>query len=165
MNRLGAWMIGALGAGIAAVAAKRARAPKDKQIQSSLDVLSPAFRERLVELLRRMMADGFDPLVYETYRTPERALELAERGTGAKLSQHSLGLAADVVDRRRYWKASPAFVASMHRHALELGLGRVEGDAWHVQALPPRFDAQLRAKVPAQRDAFLRAEYARGAIG
>ena len=154
MSRLGAWMIGALGAGIAAIAAKRARAPRNEHIQSSLDALSPVFRDRLEELLRRMSADGFDALVFETQRSPERAVELAERGAGVKLSQHTIGMAADVVDRRRYWKASPAFVAALHKHALELGLGRVEGDAWHVQALPPRFDARLRAMVPAARDAF-----------
>lgn len=164
MKRLGAWLMGVGAAAIAIGARSVKRAPK-QDIVNDLGVLTPAFRERLEQLLARMAADGFDYLVWETYRSPERALELEQRGTGVRLSQHSLGLAADIIDRRRYWNASPAFVAALHRHALELGLGRVDGDPWHVQALAPRYDAKMRAMVPAQRDAFLRAEYARSAIG
>jgi hypothetical protein len=160
-------VLGTLGAAAIAIGARGLKRPRPQEagIVNDLGVLSPVFREKLELLLGRMAADGFDHLVWETYRSPERALELEQRGTGVRLSQHTLGLAADIIDRRRYWNASPAFVAALHRHALELGLGRVDGDAWHVQALPPKFDAKMRAMVPAQRDAFLRAEYARGAIG
>lgn len=160
--------ITALGAfALAAIAVvTRGRAPTDPRatqspVINSLDLLSYPFKQKVLELLELMRLDGFDAYVFETWRSPARALELEQRGTGIAKSQHTLGLAADIIDRKKYWKATPAFWAALNRHALKLGLGRVEGDPPHVQALPPSFDAQLRAMGPAAQAAFLAKRYQR----
>lgn len=142
---------------------------REQPIVSSLDELLPPFRAKLEQLLILMRGDGHDPMVHETYRAPARALELAERGTGKERSQHTLRAAADILDRARYWKAAPQFWDDLHRHALQLGLGRVKKrdvngnlvwDLPHVQALPGAYDAQMHALAPADREQFLLQRYA-----
>lgn len=120
----------------------------------STQELLPAFRDKIAELIELMHQDGFDALVFETWRSPERIAELVQKGTGAADSLHGYRAAADVIDAHLMWDAKPAFWQALHRHALALGLGRVrrkESDGvvrWdlpHVQALPGQFDGQVRA--------------------
>jgi hypothetical protein len=135
-----------------------------------LDELLLPFRVRAVELLARMRADGFDPLVWETWRSVERAAELERKKRGKRLSMHCIGCALDIVERSKRWDAPPAFWRALDRHARELGLGRVRHldangnlvpDLPHVQALPGRWDATLRAlETPEKRAAFLTRRYA-----
>ena len=146
--------------------------PKPKpEVINDMDRLVPAFRAKVLLLLQLMRADGFDPFVWETYRSPQRAAELAEEGTGVAQSQHELGLAVDIVDAAKLWNAPPGFWAALERHALALGLGRVdrtikpsgrkERDQPHVQALPGKYDAKMRMLATAdKREAFLRTRYA-----
>lgn len=163
----GAVLAAVVGEAMAAKKRKVLRAPKER-IESSLDVLEPAFRARVEILLERMRQRGFRPKVFETYRTPERAAELEQRGTGKANSLHAFNLAVDIIDELRAFKAPPAFWDALHAEALALGLGRVkhqtktgalEWDLPHVQALPGRFDQQLRVMAPALRDGFLTARY------
>lgn len=151
----------------------RAKPPKPPTnqgpaLERNLDKLVPSFRTRVDQLLGLMRAAGYDPLVWETYRPPERAAKLAAEGTGVLHSQHELGLAVDIVDRGLRWNAPPAFWDALHKYALELGLGRIKRRqpngalAWdqpHVQALPGRYDTKLRALNAAARETYLRTMY------
>jgi len=167
-----AWFLGAAAALIGVSMAKKKASSKRKgePIISSLDELQPAFRVQLERLLELMRADGYAPRVFETKRSDARVAELVAKGTGSVGSLHPLGLAADIIDEKLGWKASPDFWRALGENAAQLGLGRVqhtnpktgktELDLPHVQALPGRFDAQLRAMPTALRDAFLTARYA-----
>ena len=73
----------------------------------TLDALHPDFRERLDKWLNAAAAHGYDILVYETFRTPERQQWLYDAGrkrppygrylTYTMDSCHRYGLAADLV--------------------------------------------------------------------
>jgi hypothetical protein len=68
-------------------------------------LLSP-FRERVTALLGRMTALGFSPVLWETYRSPERAAMLVVQGKsharGGK-SMHCYGIAADFICGEHKW--------------------------------------------------------------
>lgn len=148
-------------------------ATKPGNINRSLLALVPAFREKVTTLLERMRARGLRPLVWETYRSPERAARLAGQGTGIALSMHSLGLAVDIVDAVKRWDASPAFWAALGAEATLLGLEWGGNDSWktvkrplgdrpHVQAGPATnaWQNRMRAATAAQREDILRRQYA-----
>lgn len=110
--------------------------------------LVPAFRERVLDLVAMMRASGHDPWIFETYRSPERARALADRGTGVVGSMHSYGCAVDVISSSKEWGAPFAFWRDLRDHAEALGL--VSGARWrrrdlpHVQAIPVGRQALLR---------------------
>lgn len=69
------------------------------------DKLQPAFRRSLLVLLKRMAADGYQFVLLEGYRSPERQDALAAMGsrfTQARAfeSRHQFGLAADIAPLR-----------------------------------------------------------------
>jgi hypothetical protein len=124
-----------------------AKAPSRRKpnVDNDLGRLAPSFRRKVERLLELMRNDGWHPLVWETYRTPERAADLAtDKLKGA--SMHSLGLAVDIVDEQLLWGASEEFKQALGRHAKALGLywggdflnndGSKGRDQWHVQAIP-----------------------------
>jgi hypothetical protein len=98
----------------------------------------PGFALRVERVLRRMRADGFDPVVYEAWRSPERARMLAERGDGIVYSMHTAGGAVDIVSESRLWDAPPGFWRALQRASEAEGLywGGHFGDRPHVQAVP-----------------------------
>lgn len=168
----GWWAFALLGIGVVAVTqAKKPTVPATApRIEAGLDKLVPSFRAKVEVLLEQMRATGHRPRVFETYRTAERAAELAKKGTGVALSQHTLGTAVDIVDADDTpWDAPAKFWTDLHRFALDLGLGRIQRKqpngalAWdqpHVQALPGRYDTKLRTLADAAaRDAFVRNLY------
>lgn len=122
--------------------------------------LLPAFRQRLERVFEDMRAAGFSPLLWEGYRTPERARKLAAGGVGIERSLHTLGAAADVVDAVKLWNASPAFWEALAHAARANGLtsGSDFGDPPHVQAVPVAKQSELRAA--ADKDSYLRRLYA-----
>jgi len=100
----------------------------------------PAFADKIELVMQRMRARGFDPVVHEAYRTPERAAHLAEKGTGIKLSLHSYNGAVDIVDSALGWGASKAFkdalVEEVERAGLMSGRRFSTKDDWaHAQAV------------------------------
>lgn len=121
-------------------------------LESSLKVLNPIFAAKIRTLMARMERRGFDPMIWETGRTQERAVELAERGTGIVGSMHIYGLAVDIVSADELWGASAPFWAALQGEAINLGLtsGAAFGDRDHIQALPTKFDADVRRSTPAQ---------------
>lgn len=155
---------------VAIVGAEMKRAARKKVIVSDLGELHELVRPKVTRLLELMRAEGFDPIVWETYRAPERAAELATTGKGKARSMHVHRLAADIIDRKLYWSAPPAFWESLHRNALAVGLYRVNKkdpktgavyiDPPHVQGLPGNYDAKVWAMQPAAREAFIREQLA-----
>lgn len=160
---LGAYVLSRAGGG--AVSTPKASG----KVDASLAKLQPLFRAKVQELLARMRSEGFSPYVHEAYRSAERAAELAKKGTGVAQSQHTLGLAVDVLEVGKQWNASAAFWDALHRNALALGLGRVkhrdangnvDWDRPHVQAMPGNYDARMYASTANQRDALIQQRYA-----
>lgn len=120
-----------------------------------LSKLDPVFRERVEELVRRLVAAGWDPMVWEGWRSFERAEELQRGGTGVAKSMHCYGLAADVVwGNAPHWNPPRGFWKVLGREAKALGL--TWGGDWkrvdmpHVQALPASRDVWVRNAKPAQ---------------
>ena len=64
-----------------------------------LALLLPSFRQRVGIVLERLRARGLDPLVFETFRTAERAEQLMARGSSKNgaLSMHCYGAAVDII--------------------------------------------------------------------
>ncbi len=111
--------------------------------------LIPAFRERVIEVVVELEGLGFDPLVWETWRSPERVKLLVARGTGSRKSFHPLRCAVDIISRSKMWSPGPAFWAAYERacerHGLTHGAGRTRVDLPHSQALPhDRYGMLLR---------------------
>jgi hypothetical protein len=117
------------------------------------------FAAKLNTLFKRMRARGFKPMLWEAFRSPARAGRLADKGTGIRLSMHSLGAAVDIVDADKLWGASRAFWDALGFEAGRLGL--VWGGLWrspdrpHVQALTVSDQNAFRAMVPSQRASFV----------
>lgn len=120
--------------------------------ETDLNLLDPTFRERVVGLLQDMRYAGHEPIVWETYRSPERAKLLASVGVGVVNSMHCYGLAVDIVDQHVHWSASKKFWSDQGRLAEARGLtwgGRFSRvDKPHVQAVPVRLQAKIRRASP-----------------
>lgn len=117
--------------------------------------LDPTFRERVVALLRVLVAAGFDPMVWEGRRSFERADELQRRGSGVAKSMHCYGLAVDIVwGSAPHWDPPDGFWEALGAEAKRLGL--TWGGDWkrddkpHVQALPASRDVWVRNAKPQQ---------------
>lgn len=139
--------------------------PDFKSISRDPYRLVPAFADQLEKLFQRMRALGFDPLLYEAWRSPARAKELATKGTGIVDSMHIYGGAADIVSAKNLW-SDPTFFKALGREAKALGLtwgGDFSdgADMPHIQAVPGKLEVQFKALTPAQRQTILVASYAR----
>jgi len=93
---------------------------------------------KVEKALRRMRAQGFDPVVHEAWRSPERAARLAEEGTGIPRSTHTYGGAVDIISESEWWNISRDFKLALRDAAEAEGLywGGHFGDWPHVQAIP-----------------------------
>jgi peptidoglycan L-alanyl-D-glutamate endopeptidase CwlK len=133
-------------------------APLKAGIDRQPKKLLPRFARKIETLFQRLRARGYQPMLWEGYRTPERAAELEQRGTGIRLSMHSLGAAVDVVDGStgNPWKASPGFWRALGEEAEKLGLtwgGRWKSkDMPHVQAIPVSQQTVFRAMTHNERN-------------
>lgn len=118
-----------------------------------VNLLMLPFRERVIALDGRMKTLDFDPIIWETYRSPERAQELVRLGKSkAKggLSMHCFGIAADFVCAHHHWdchKHKCKFFIVLGQQAKACGLAwggdwdnnPATDDGWdqpHVQAVP-----------------------------
>ena len=117
-----------------------------------LDALVPSFRAKVVTLLARMKARGYDVQVWETFRSKARIALLAARGTGSPRSMHEFGVAADIVENDKTpWVANiPGLWDALGFEAEALGLtwgGRFRNrkDYPHVQAIPVAKQNAVRA--------------------
>lgn len=133
-------------------------------IHRNLIDLVPAFRERIEELVKRMNEKGHDPWVYETWRSLERAEDLAARGAGKINSMHRYAVAADIISRTYKWGAGELFWNDLGliAHDLKLTWGGTfhsRIDKPHVQAVPPDLENKIRGMSFENREAFLRKYY------
>ncbi len=153
-----------LGVGTAAARAPRSLYvyggdPRRSDVDRDPQKLLPGFADKLNRLFIRMRARGFQPYLWEGYRSPQRAAELAAKGTGIRFSMHTLGAAGDIVDANALWGASPAFWRALCQEADRLGL--TWGGAWissdrpHVQALTVSDQVAFRAMTPTQQAQFV----------
>lgn len=107
------------------------------------------FRERIIALMGRLKALGHDPILWEAYRSPERAAMLARKGTGIKMSIHCVGAAADIICKTHKWdcqKLGCDFYETYMEQAERCGLyhgGRWKRKDWpHCQGCPATVKAQ-----------------------
>jgi len=85
--------------------------------------LHPAFAAKIELLFQCLRDKGFEPLLWEGFRSFERAEQLARRGTGIRQSMHCYKIAGDIVDSDDTpWTAPPGFWETMRDKAEELGL-------------------------------------------
>lgn len=114
--------------------------------------LLPAFQVVVAALLARMVALGFDPVVFDAVRTAAEAAKNASAGRGIMGSMHEFGCAADVVCQTHHWdcaKYGCAFYTTLGTEAAKLGL--VWGGLWrrrdlvHVQGISVAQQDQMRA--------------------
>jgi hypothetical protein len=91
------------------------------EINRNPNLLVPEFAGILEKLFQNLRQKGFDPHLWEGYRTPERAKYLAEQGTGIEKSLHIEGRAADIISKKDFWSNSE-FFAALGNEALKLGL-------------------------------------------
>jgi len=113
--------------------------------------LLPAFADKLELLFFELKKQGFDPVLNEGYRSPERGARLKSLGysqTGDK-SIHVYGAAADVLSGAGGWQGSEDFWEAMGPLAESLGL--VWGGRWsffdpaHIQGVSVSEQSRLRS--------------------
>lgn len=156
------WLFGSLG--VILLFSQKDKIMPLTRPDADLKHLAPLFEVKIRLLLARMVARGFRPLVWETERSDERALELAKVGTGIVKTLHKLkpALAVDIVDAEKLWN-NPAFYTALGEEALKLGLYRIKHknpktglltvDGPHVQAIPPmQQDKYFRASAAERND-------------
>lgn len=128
--------------------------------------LLPPFAAKVEELFRAIRArpQGFDPFLWEGFRSFERAERLAKRGTGIVKSMHCYGAAVDIVDSDDTpWAAPDGFWEAVEEEAIALKLHVLYGkdgkrrDRPHVQAVPqaPHIQDAFREMTRAKRIEFL----------
>lgn len=135
---------------------------------SDLGLLVPSFRERVEAVLKAVRGQGYKPLVWETLRSRERAVELVLRGKSkAKggLSMHCYGVAVDVVCLDHKWDCRRhhcGFFEALGVQAEDLGL--TWGGRWpklvdmpHLQVCPLRLQDKIRECASEHLDTLCRA--------
>ena len=118
------------------------------------DKLQPVFRQSLLVLLKRVAADGYQFVLLEGYRSPERQDALAAMGsrlTQARAfeSRHQFGLAADLAPIRNGalafdfddpWTKTAYLELGKEAQVLDLGWGGLWKlqDYGHVELVPSK---------------------------
>ena len=130
-----------------------------------LTLLLPSFERKARAVLAEMVARGYDPVPFDTLRTPAEAAKFYARGVGSKNSMHLYGVACDVICGSHGWQCS-AHGCKFFQALGEVveGLGLVWGGRWkrhdlpHFQACSVADQAAVRAIAdPVKRDAFIAA--------
>lgn len=109
--------------------------PPEVPASNDVSKLNPRFRAALMRALEEMRKAGFDPVISETIRTPERQRFLYGfgrayddgRGTvtnsiDAEHTWHGFGLAADIISKSMGWEAPEAFWNALGAAARDEGL-------------------------------------------
>lgn len=145
-----------------------------KRVADPTELLPPV-RERVERLMAWLREDGYEPVLHETYRTPQRAAQLAGSGNGTAIpdSMHCYRIAADIICARHKWGCKNhrcAFFDVLHAKALALGFTRVRltepktgrkyWDGPHVQAVPVAVQNRVRRAKPEEIEQLAR-EYLR----
>lgn len=125
--------------------------PRAVPVDRDLTRLAPHFKTKIELLLCKMEDKGRDPMVFEAFRSDERAVYLYgfgrfyddDRGvvTKAKTAErtwHRYGLAVDIISKTKQWGAPDAFWTDLRLLATELGLR--SGDDWDRDGIPVEHD-------------------------
>lgn len=132
-----------------------------------LGLLLPSFQPIAGKLLATMTELGFEPVPFDTARTPTEAAANAVKGTGSVHSIHIWGCAMDVICDKHGWQCKAKgckFYVALGREAKALGLiwggDWPKGDMPHVQVIPVAWQSRMRALDPgpaglAARDALV----------
>jgi hypothetical protein len=154
---------------------ERAAKAASEGFGNDITQLVPSFITVVERLLADLRKAGLEPVLHETYRTPERALMLSRdpdgdgprKAPGSARSIHCHGAAVDIICGKHKWACAAHgcdFFPALGELATNLGL--YWGGYWknvdspHVQGIPATGAAQnkLRAlKTWAEKDAFVRA--------
>jgi len=132
-------------------------------VDSDFSKLIPTFRDKVQTLIFRMNQNGFDAFMYEGFRTPERAAQLAQQGVGIANSLHTIGAAADIISISHMWNAPASFWNTLGTEAKKLGLtwggDFHKKDLDHVQAVSVAEEPNFRALASNfDRDNYLRSK-------
>ncbi len=113
--------------------------------------LAPQFADKVFRLIHDMERLGHDPMVFEGFRSDERAAWLYESGRTfddgrgvvtqaqtARKSWHRYGLAVDIISKSKQWDADARFWSHLRMCAAEIGL--VSGDDWDRDGIPVEDD-------------------------
>lgn len=121
--------------------------PAEVPQDADLSKLAPKFRAKVEMLLVDMANAGHDPVVFEAFRSDERAAYLYGFGReyddgrgivtnapdGSK-TWHRFGLAVDIISQSKQWDAPTLFWNDLRTMATALGL--VPGGSWTRPDLP-----------------------------
>ena len=115
---------------------------KEPKRNADIDSLVDYVAVRVRALLRAMEARGFDPLLFEARRSPERQRWLYGVGRTHSLqrkpvtwtlrSKHLTGKAADIISKSRGW-AHPAFFRALREESARVGLATLAVELCHVE--------------------------------
>lgn len=125
--------------------------PPEVPADDDLAKLAPLFAEKVFTLLREMRDQGHDPIVFEAFRSDERAAYLygfgrtwddgrgiVTKAPNASKSWHRYGLAVDIISASRQWDASGQFWTALRKGATALGLR--SGNDWDRDGVPVEDD-------------------------
>lgn len=138
---------------------------------SDAGLLVPAFWERLGPVLKSLRGQGYAPVLFETMRSQERALELVAKGRSKArggLSMHCFGVAADVICGDHRWDCRRHHCAFFDTYGVAVeDAGLCWGGRWpslidlpHCQAVPVRLQDKVRKCAPEHLDTLIRAVFA-----
>lgn len=106
-----------------------------------VDLLLPSFAIVVRRLLDAMRDKGFDPVPFDTLRTPKEAAKYAARGVGSANSMHLYGCACDIICGEHGWDCRAhkcLFYGTLGAEAERLSL--TWGGRFRDRSGRPRFD-------------------------
>jgi hypothetical protein len=108
--------------------------PTEVPATNSPSLLAPRFRDAVQRMFVELRKAGFDPIIAESYRTPERQAYLfgfgrqyddgrgvVTKAPNCDLSWHCFGLAVDVISAKDGWD-NPSFFRALKAAAKDEGL-------------------------------------------
>lgn len=115
---------------------------KEPVRNTSIESLEPTTRQAVAAVIAELRSAGYDPVVFEARRTPERQRWLYGVGrthsrwrkpvTWTLKSKHLEGRAADVISKSRLWNW-PEFYAALARTAKKHGLKTLTKERCHIE--------------------------------
>ena len=116
--------------------------PPEPERQTAIHFMQPYLIHRVDAILARMRSLGFDPVVFETLRTPARQYWLYCKGrchshgaatvTNTMDSLHLRGKAVDIISASTAW-SDPLFFRALGLCARAEGMHQLPTDLCHIE--------------------------------